>query len=184
MVVKIRAVCVFCGSSDQGDPAHRDAARRLGGILGEAGLDLVFGGGRVGLMGACADGALSVGGRVAGVIPQGLVARELAHEGVADMTVTDGMHARKAAMFARSDAFIVLPGGYGTLDELFETLTWRQLGYHRKPIAIVNPDGYWDALCALFADIGAAGYAPASTLEGVHVVDSVEQALPALRGEG
>lgn len=139
MVGEIGAVCVFCGSSDKGDTAHRDGARRLGEILAQAGIELVFGGGRVGLMGACADGALSAGGRVAGVIPQGLVDRELAHDGVRDMTVTDGMHARKAAMFARSDAFIILPGGYGTLDELFETLTWRQLNYHRKPIAINGP---------------------------------------------
>ena len=177
---RLSAICVYCGSSRRGDPTHSDLARDLGGLIARAGAKLVFGGGHVGLMGACADGALAAGGAVAGVIPEHLRDRELAHPGVADMTVTDGMHTRKALMVDLVDAFCVLPGGFGTLDELFETLTWRQLGLHAKPMALVNAGGYWDPLIALFDAIIDGGYAAPAARDGFVVVDRVEEVIPAL----
>lgn len=143
---ELRSIAVFCGSSVGHDPRHRAAATELGKRLGRDGLTLVYGGGRVGLMGILADAALGAGGRVIGVIPAALEAREVAHRGLTELRVVATMHDRKALISALSDAFVALPGGFGTLDELFETVTWAQLGIHRKPIGLLNVAGYFGPL--------------------------------------
>ena len=145
----LRSVCVFCGSSDRGSRVHKAEAARLGRLLAQAGIELVYGGGRVGIMGVIANAALEAGGRVVGVIPEHLMRREVGHLGTTELIVTASMHERKATMFARADAFVVLPGGPGTLDETFEILTWRQLGLHDKPLIICDSGGYWGPLKAL-----------------------------------
>jgi uncharacterized protein (TIGR00730 family) len=141
-------LAVFCGGSGAARPAHLEAATLLGRTLAARGIGLVYGGGRVGLMGALADAALADGGAVIGVIPQHLVAREVAHRGVQDLRVVGSMHERKALMAELADAFVALPGGFGTLDELFEMLTWTQIGLQAKPCALLNVAGYWDPLLA------------------------------------
>lgn len=141
-----RRVCVFCGSSEGAQTAYRAAAAELGRTLARAGLGVVYGGARVGLMGALADAALAAGGEVIGVIPRGLAAREIAHDGLSRLYVVETMHERKARMAQQSDAFVALPGGYGTLEELFEAVTWTQLGIHAKPCLMMNTQGYFDAL--------------------------------------
>ncbi len=144
----IQRLCVYCGSSVGARPAYRAAAVALGGLLAKSGIELVYGGGRVGLMGAVADGALEAGGRVTGVIPRALMERELGHTGIQDLRVVADMHERKMTMAGLADAFIAMPGGWGTLEELTEMLTWLQLGIHRKPIGLLNVDGYFDPLLA------------------------------------
>ncbi len=143
------SVCVFCGSSDGSRPVYAAAARALGRILAERGLTLVYGGSNVGMMRELADAALRAGGGVIGVIPEQLVGRERAHRGVTELRIVGSMHERKALMVELSEAFIALPGGVGTLDELFEVLTWAQLGLHHKPCALLNVDGYFDDLVSL-----------------------------------
>lgn len=145
----MKRVCVFCGSSAGARTIYREAAEQLGQTLAQRGIGLVYGGGRVGLMGTMADAAMAAGGQVIGVIPQALVAKELAHSGVADMRVVGSMHERKALMADLSDAFITLPGGYGTLEEFFEVLSWSQLGLHGKPCGVLNVAGYYDTLLTL-----------------------------------
>jgi hypothetical protein len=142
----MKSVCVFCGGNPGRNPAYLSAARALGAALADSGLALVYGGATVGLMGAVADAALAHGGEVFGVIPESIAAREIAHLGITNLEVVGSMHERKAKMAARADAFIALPGGFGTLDELFEILTWAQLGLHRKPVAVLNIAGYFDGL--------------------------------------
>ena len=149
IVVDLNRLCVFCGSSAGLDPVHRQAATDFGRMLAADGIELVFGGGSVGLMGAIADAVLQAGGRVIGVIPRFLATRELLHEGVTDVRLTDTMHERKALMSEQSDAFVALPGGLGTFEELFEVLTWAQLGLHGKPIGLLNSAGYFDPLVAM-----------------------------------
>jgi hypothetical protein len=144
-------VCVFTGSNAGIRTEYRDAAQRFGRLLAERGIGLVYGGARVGLMGAVADATLDAGGTVIGVIPQALVAKEIAHAGLTELRVVASMHERKAAMADLSDAFVALPGGWGTLEEFFEMLTWAQLGLHRKACGLLNVSGYFDALLA-FAD--------------------------------
>ena len=141
MPANIRSVCVFCGSRVGNDPAWRNGAEALGRGMAAYGIRLIYGGGRVGLMGAVADGALAGGGAVTGIIPDFLRTREVAHPGVTDLLVTDTMHTRKALMFQHADVFVTLPGGLGTLDETMEIITWRQLGLHDKPILIVRREG-------------------------------------------
>lgn len=141
-------ICVFTGSSEGRRPSYRAGAAALGAALVERGFDLVYGGARVGLMGAVADAVLEQGGHVIGVIPQALVTREVAHTGLPDLRVVASMHERKALMAELSDGFIAMPGGWGTFEELFEVLTWGQLGLHRKPIGLLNVDGYFDPLLA------------------------------------
>ena len=143
-----RAVCVFCGSQPGARPAYLDAARELGALLARRGVAVVYGGGHVGMMGALADSALAAGGRVIGVIPEHLMRPEVAHQGLTELLVVDSMHTRKRVMASRSDAFIVLPGGYGTFEEMFEMVTWCQLQLHAKPVGLVNVDGYFDHLLA------------------------------------
>ena len=148
-MVDLNRLCVFCGSSAGIDPVHRQAATDFGRMLAADGIELVFGGGSVGLMGAIADAVLQAGGRVIGVIPRFLATRELLHEGVTEVRLTDNMHERKALMSELSDAFVALPGGLGTFEELFEVLTWAQLGLHGKPIGLLNSAGYFDPLVAM-----------------------------------
>ena len=152
------SVCVFCGSRSGASPAFETAARATGTLIGRMGWQLVYGGGRAGLMGAVADAALAAGGRVVGVIPQALMEREHGHTGLSELQVVQTMHERKRLMAERSDAFLALPGGIGTLEELFEVWTWRQLGYHDKPVGLLNVDGYYDKLLAFVADMADAGF--------------------------
>jgi len=146
--VAVRAVCVFCGSSAPADPRYRDAARGLGALVARRGIDLVYGGGSVGLMGELADAALDAGGRVIGVIPAGLFAREINHTGLTELHEVASMHERKQLMYDRSDGFIALPGGLGTLEELAEVTTWSQLGLHSKPVVLLDVGGFWEPLIA------------------------------------
>jgi uncharacterized protein (TIGR00730 family) len=140
----IRSICVFCGASVGNDPAYAAGAAELGRLMAERGIRLVFGAGHVGMMGTVADAVLGNGGEAIGVIPEFLKDRELAHTGLTELHVVETMHVRKQMMFDLSDAFIVLPGGLGTLEELFEMITWRQLGRHEKPIVLISTNGYWD----------------------------------------
>jgi uncharacterized protein (TIGR00730 family) len=144
----MRRICVYCGSSVGGRPVYADAARALGAALGRRGLGLVFGGGKVGLMGVLADAALAAGAEVDGVIPAHLRAREVGHDGLTRLHVVASMHERKARMADLADAFVAMPGGLGTLEELAEVATWSQLGLHEKPIALLDVDGYWAPLVA------------------------------------
>lgn len=146
----MKRICVFCGSSNGFQPVYAEAARTLGKILANRRIGLVYGGGNVGLMGIIADAVLGAGGEVIGVIPEALVGRELAHRTVTELIVVRSMHDRKAKMAALSDGFVAMPGGYGTFEEFCEIITWAQLGMHRKPCAILNVEGYYDPLLALF----------------------------------
>jgi hypothetical protein len=146
MPTVIKRVCVYCGSNSGSRPAYAKAARDMGAALARRGLELVYGGGRVGLMGTLADAVLAAGGHVIGVIPQSLVAREVGHLGLKDLRVVNSMHERKALMVELADAFIALPGGFGTLEEFFEVLTWAQLGLHRKPHGLLNVEGFYNSL--------------------------------------
>jgi hypothetical protein len=179
-VTRIRSICVFCGASGGFDPLYRRAARRLGELIAHAGMTLVFGGGKAGLMGALADGALEAGGRVVGVIPDFLKEREHGHTGVTDLQTVDSMHSRKQRMFDLSDGFVVLPGGVGTLDETLEMITWKQLRRHDKPIVIVDINGYWSTLDALVAATVAHGFAPPPTRALYTMTPSVETVIETL----
>ena len=176
----IRRLCVYCGASGAVAAVHREAAQALGRGLAEAGLELVYGGGRVGLMGLLAGAALAAGGRVTGVIPAHLSEAELAHPGLSELLVVPTMHARKRQMAERADAFAVLPGGIGTLDETFEMLSWKQLRLHGKPIFIVDIAGYWQPLCNLLEHVVADGFARPETRALVQVVPSIAGLLAAL----
>ena len=176
----VSSLCVYCGSANAVPAPHKQAAARLGRALAEAGISLVYGGGRVGLMGIMADAALEARGRVVGVIPRHLVEAEVGHGSVSELHVVSSMHERKQKMFELSDAFAILPGGLGTLDEMFEMLTWRQLGLHDKPIVLVDENGYWHPLLALIGAIEADGYAREIVERLLTVVDGVDAVLPAL----
>jgi hypothetical protein len=156
----LKRVCVFCGSRPGTQPGFSDHARELGLRIAERGLELVYGGASVGLMGDLADAVLAAGGKVIGVIPRGLVEKELAHDGLDDLRVVESMHERKAMMADLSDAFIALPGGFGTLDELFEIITWAQIGLHKKPIGLLNTLGYFEHLERFVAHVVACGFVP------------------------
>jgi uncharacterized protein (TIGR00730 family) len=144
--MSLKSVCVFCGASPGARPIYREAAENLGRSLAERGLTLIYGGGAVGLMGVVADAALAAGGEVIGIIPQSLERAEIGHKGLTRLEVVDGMHARKARMAELADAFISLPGGLGTLEEMFEVWTWGQLGYHAKPLGLLEVDGFYARL--------------------------------------
>lgn len=159
---KLKRICVFAGSRDGADPAYTEAAARLAEAIVAAGLGLVYGGGRVGLMGAVADAALAEGGEVIGVIPSALQRREIAHRGLTELHVVDSMHERKAMMAQLSDAFAALPGGFGTMDELVEAVTWSQLQIHSKPVGLLDVAGYWQPLRRLVDNAVDQGFvAPA-----------------------
>ncbi len=170
------SLCVYCGSRPGESPAYADAARAVGREIGRRGWQLVYGGGRAGLMGVVADAALAAGGAVVGVIPQSLMERELGHRGLTELHVVETMHQRKTLMAERSDAFLALPGGIGTFEELFEVWTWRQLGYHDKPIGLLNVAGYYDALLGFLQHSQEHGFM-ASTQTELLQVDSDPLAL-------
>jgi len=148
--MNFRRICVFCGSNLGINPAYRQAAATFGRILAARGIELVYGGGNIGLMGVLADATLEAGGRVIGVIPESLMAREVGHQGLTEMRIVKSMHERKAVMSDLSDGFIALPGGFGTFEEFCEVVTWTQLGIHSKPCGLLNIKGYYDPLLALF----------------------------------
>jgi uncharacterized protein (TIGR00730 family) len=176
-MVALGAVCVFCGSSRGEGDQWAETARALGTLLAERGIDLVYGGGTVGLMGEMADAALAAGGRVIGVIPKGLFGREHAHRGVTELHETATMHERKALMYDRSDAFIALPGGYGTLDELCEVVTWAQIGVHAKPSVLLDVDGFWDPFLTLLDRMVDSGFVKPSNRALLHAEPSPEAAV-------
>jgi uncharacterized protein (TIGR00730 family) len=151
-------LCVYCGSRPGTDPAFRSSAASFGRLLAERGLGLVYGGGDVGLMGAVADGALDAGGEVYGVIPESLADREVAHDGLTELHVVDSMHTRKRRMADLADGFVALPGGFGTLEELVEMVTWAQLGFHTDPCGLLNVAGYYDGLVSFFETQIEAGF--------------------------
>jgi uncharacterized protein (TIGR00730 family) len=165
----VQRVCVFCGASSGRRSAYVDAARAFGSACAARGLGVVYGGGRVGLMGAVADAALAAGGEVVGVIPQELVDRELAHAGLSELHVVGSLHERKALMAELSDAFAALPGGFGTLDELMEQLTWSQLGLHAKPVGLLDVDEYWKPLIALARHATDEGFVRQADLAAIAV---------------
>lgn len=175
-----QTICVFTGSSIHVPEAFKTAATETGQMLARAGKTLVYGGGRVGLMGMCADAALAAGGKVVGVIPSHLQKWEVEHTALTELHIVDSMHNRKRMMVERSDAFVVLPGGFGTLDETFETLTWKQVHLHDKPVVIVNLDGYWDSLIALIKNVIESGFAHATHTNLFKTVTRVDQIFDAL----
>jgi uncharacterized protein (TIGR00730 family) len=181
MISKIRTICVYCGSGPGTNPRFVEAARLLGKSLAENGIRLVYGGGSIGLMGAVATSALDHGGLVTGIIPDFLTSRENALTRVQEMVVTPDMHERKRLMFERSDAFVALPGGIGTLEELVEQLTWQQLGRHTKPVLLANIDGFWDPLFALLAHMRVTEFIRPSLPVDILKAERVEDILPRLR---
>lgn len=176
----IRSLCVLCGSREGFDPVHREAASRLGELIAERNMRLVYGAGSIGLMGVIADAVLSAGGEVVGVIPDFLIRYEVGHRQLTDLVVTDSMHDRKRRMFEMADAFVVLPGGLGTLDETFELITWRQLRLHDSPIVILDVAGYWKPLLRLIDMVMATGFADPATAGLFTVARSPEEVLQQL----
>ena len=174
------SLCVFCGSRFGTDPSGREVATGLGELLAREGIALVYGGGGVGLMGLVANAALKAGGTVVGIIPRFLLQREAGHPALSETVVVETMHERKLKMFERSDAFVVLPGGIGTLEELFEVLSWRTLGLHTKPIVIVDQGGYWQPLAALLRGVVERGFAERTHLDHVAFVSDLKEVLPAI----
>jgi uncharacterized protein (TIGR00730 family) len=174
------SLCVYCGSRSGTDPAHEAAARRVGTLIGERGWRLVYGGGRAGLMGVVADATLAAGGTAVGVIPQALMTRELGHPGLTELHVVDTMHQRKQMMAERASAFLALPGGIGTFEELFEVWTWRQLGYHDQPIGLLNVAGYYDDLLAFLAKTIDSGFLSTAQHELLNVGDDAATLLTQL----
>jgi len=170
-------VCVYCGSRPGVDPAHVQAARQTGQIIGQSGWQLVYGGGRVGLMGVVADAVLASGGRVVGVIPRKLREREVGHNELTEIHVVDTMHQRKQMMAERADAFLALPGGIGTLEELFEVWTWRQIGYHDQPIGVLNVTSFYDGLLAFMQSTVNSGFLDQNQLDGIHVSNNAAELL-------
>lgn len=175
-----RHVAVYCGARNGADPAFIETASAVGSGIASAGYHLVFGGGKDGLMGATAQGALDAGGHVIGVQPQALMDIEFAHPDIQELHITDNMHVRKAKMHGLADAFVILPGGIGTLDEFFEAITWNQLKIHATPIVIVNINGIWDGLLELLNSLRDAGLMPESTLRWVHEVTTADEAIQKL----
>jgi uncharacterized protein (TIGR00730 family) len=168
-----KSICVYCGSSFGHSPRFAEIATELGQEMARRDIRLIYGGGRVGLMGKVADAVMANGGQVTGVIPQHLENDEVGHRGITELKVVDSMHTRKRMMFDLSDAFVVLPGGPGTLDETFEVITWRQLRLHDKPVIILNIDGYWDRLVELFDHVIDSGFAKPATRQHFSVVSSI-----------
>ena len=180
---KIRAVCVYCGSSAGNDAAYVEAGERLGSALAAARVRLIYGGGTTGVMGAVAHGTLSAGGEIGAIIPRFLINRETTKAALTkfnDVTITETMHERKQKMFERSDAFVALPGGIGTVEEIVEIMTWGQLGQHRKPIVFANINGFWDPMLGMLDHLRRAGFIHSGHLMQPIVVDRVEAIIPAI----
>jgi uncharacterized protein (TIGR00730 family) len=178
---KINAVCVYCGSSPGADPAFAEAARALGKALAQNGMRLVYGGGSVGMMGTLARSALDHGGKVTGIIPEFLTGKERPKPLTDDMIVTRDMHERKRKMFERADAFVALPGGVGTLEELVEQLTWAQIGHHKKPVLLANINGFWEPFRVLIDHMDRLGFIYSGLNSNLLMADKVEDILPKLR---
>ena len=177
----LRSLCVYCGSSPGNDTRYVEQARELGSLLAAQGIQLVYGGAKIGVMGAVADAALAAGGKVVGVIPHALTDKEVAHDGLTEMHVVDSMHQRKAMMADLSDGFIALPGGIGTFEELFEIWTWGQLGIHAKPCGLLNVAGYYDLLVAFLDQSAEAGFIRPRHRQMLLTADTVEGLLSAMR---
>lgn len=177
----MKSICVFCGARSGTRPVYRQSAMALGKLLAEQNIELVWGGGDIGLMGIVADATLDAGGRAFGVIPDFMVERELQHRGATEMLVVDSMHTRKAAMADRAEGFIALPGGYGTLDELFEILTWGQLHIHRKPIGLLNVEGFYEPLIAMVQHMVKEGFVKPENLDLFCVGETPAALLAAMR---
>ena len=173
-------LAVYCGSSPGADPAFAEAARALGTEMARRGIGLVYGGGRLGLMGIVADAVLEAGGEAYGVIPQALIDLEVAHTGLTELHIVTTMHERKAKMTDLTDAFVALPGGIGTLDELFEAWSWNALGYHAKPFALLNVGGFWDNLVELMDHVMEGGFISPARRAQLLVADSVDEAIDKL----
>jgi len=165
------SLCVYCGSRLGGRAAYEAAARQVGTLIGQRGWQLVYGGGNAGLMGAVANAALAAGASVVGVIPHSLMGRELGHPGLSELHVVDTMHQRKQMMAERADAFVALPGGIGTFEELFEVWTWRQLGYHDKPVGLLNVEGYYNRLLSFMDQSVAEGFVPPAQRQLLQVAE-------------
>jgi uncharacterized protein (TIGR00730 family) len=176
----MRRICIYAGSNPGNDRAYADAARELATLLAERGIGIVYGGGKVGLMGVTADTALAAGGEVIGVMPQALINREIGHPGLTELRVVDSMHERKALMAKLADAFVALPGGIGTLEELIEVYTWSQLGIHDKACGVLNVGGYYDGLVAFLDDAVAAGFLREQHREVLSVAGSPAELLDQL----
>lgn len=180
-MAKLDNICVYCGSGAGTDPRYAEAARTLGSSLADAGIGLVYGGGGLGLMGETARATLKAGGRVTGIIPSFLSEKEKMLRDVDELIVVDDMHERKMLMFRRSDAFVALPGGIGTLEELVEQLTWSQLGQHGKPVVIANIAGFWDPFLSLLAHMREQEFIRRGLEVGYHVVTTAEEIVPAVK---
>lgn len=178
----LSSVCVYCGASSRVADVHKEAAHALGDGLARRGIRMVYGGGRVGLMGIAADAAIAAGGEVVGIIPEHIQSAEIEHTGLTELHVVDSMHTRKRMMVERSDAFVILPGGLGTLDEAFEILTWKQLQLHDKPIVIADVDGYWRPLLGLIDHMVAQGFARIDRSVLYRVADQIDGVFEALEG--
>lgn len=178
---QIKALCVYCGASSNVDEVYKNAAEKLGKVLADNNISLVFGGGKLGLMGIVADSVMANQGTAIGYIPVHLSEFEGAHLGLSELEIVDSMHTRKMKMSERADGFIIMPGGFGTLDEFFEILTWRQINLHDKPIIIVNVQGYWDPLIELLYNVEKRQFAKNHHLDLFTVVNDVDGILPALR---
>ena len=176
----IRSVCVYCGSSAGVDPAHVSVATELGEVLAAAGVKLVYGGASVGVMGALANAVLAAGGEAVGVLPRGLFRREVAHTGLTELHEVGSMHERKQLMFDLADAFVALPGGLGTLEELAEVTTWAQLGIHGKPIAVLDVGGFWTPLLDFLDSLVVEGFLPEASRQLILQVEQVDRLLDAL----
>ena len=176
----ISSLCLFCGSKTGADPAYGEAASRLGRTVAERGVRLIYGGGGIGLMGVAVAAALDVGGEVIGVIPDFLMQYEVGKPDISELIVVDSMHDRKRTMFEKSDAFVILPGGLGTLDEFFEVITWKQLQLHAKPVVVVDVGGYWGPMKELISHLVSGGFAHPAIAELFTVVGDVDQVFDAL----
>lgn len=177
MSYKFKSIAVFCGANSGLDSKWAEYAYKFGKLLAQKNLEVVFGGGKVGIMGAIANGCLTAGGKVVGVIPEFLTTKEIMHDKTTEMIVVDNMHQRKAIMHDRAEAFIMLPGGYGTLEEVFEILTWAQLGLHKKPIGILNQDGFYNSLLSLIQDMVDQGFLKVVNRDMLLVSENAEHLL-------
>lgn len=177
---KVKSICVYCGTGAKVDEAYRAAATGLGALLAKEGIRLVYGGGKVGLMGLVADGCAHNGGHVTGIIPEHIQEKEIKNDDISEVIVVDSMHTRKRLMVERSDAFVVLPGGFGTLDELFEILTWKYLGLHEKPVVLLNIKGYFDPLLAMVDHMVNEGFTPFWQRNMFQVIDTPDDVIAAV----
>ena len=177
MAFRFSAICVFCGSAEGRDPIYKDVATELGSILAEKGSAVIYGGAKIGLMGAVADGCLNNGGNVIGIIPDFLKSREIVHDGLQELIVTETMHERKRIMYDRAEGLIALPGGFGTMDELFEILTWAQLGLHPYPVGLLNVAGYYDHFLAQMDRMVADGFVSEENRKMILVAEEINELL-------